>query len=204
MSTESSLKADSLGWQIQKLAQQFGEWLEYQFQSQNELSDIPNPWILPTWLGYLLFWTLIAGFSVWLVLQIYDLLSPYITEWRSPSQQQQQSSVRHHSPKRSPQGWWEQAQTFRQQGQLREACLTLYLGMLQHLQDTQKAPDQKILDQQSCYTDGEYRSMLASESLAQPYRVLIDVHERIIFGDGQASEDLFDRCQRAYREIAPL
>jgi hypothetical protein len=50
-------------------------------------------------------------------------------------------------------------------------------------------------------TDGEYLAQLVDAS-NRPYELLIRTHERLTFGDGQATEETYQRCRRAYQEIA--
>ncbi len=194
MSTESQFQKDSLGWQMQKLSQRVQEWIEHQFRFPAQSSPAPEPWVWPEWVGHTIFWVLIVGFSSWLVWQLYHLLRPYVSSWRSPAVLNPKPASKQNQG-RSPQHWWQKAQGLGQQGRYRDACLALYMGMLQQIHTTQKIP------KRDSYTDGEYWAMLQAISMSDAYKVLLDIHADVVFGNEQGSEDLFHRCQQAYREI---
>ena len=195
MSTESSFQSDNLGWQIQKLGQQIQEWIEYQLGLLNWSEPTAEPMIWPEWIGQSIFWVLVIGFSIWLIWQIYQILQPYVVGWRSPlAAKQKTKSTR--PLERSTQSWWQHAQALQRQRRFKEACLALYMGMLQQLHD------KKLIPQKDSYTDGEYWSILQNIAIADASKVLLNAHEEITFGNMSVSEELFNRCQQAYREIA--
>lgn len=195
MSIESSFQSDNLGWQIQKLGQHIQEWIEYQLGLLNWSEPTTDPVVWPEWIGQSIFWVLVIGFSIWLIWQIYQFVQPYAVGWRSPLAATQKTKLTQ-SLERSPQSWWQHAQALQQQRRFQEACLALYMGMLQQLHD------KKLIPQTNSYTDGEYRSMLQNIAIADASNVLLNAHEQIMFNNISASEELFNRCQQAYREIA--
>ncbi len=90
--------------------------------------------------------------------------------------------------------WWVRAQDLRQTGDYRGACLALYRALLQLL------AEREIAAQQASRTDGEYRRLLAAHPRAEAARELIGVHERLAFGNGEATAETFERCCRAYEQ----
>ncbi|NJL50125.1 MAG: DUF4129 domain-containing protein [Leptolyngbyaceae cyanobacterium SM2_5_2] len=50
-------------------------------------------------------------------------------------------------------------------------------------------------------TDGEYLQSMAAQP-SRPYELLIRTHERLTFGQALATEETYQRCRRAYQEIA--
>jgi len=82
-----------------------------------------------------------------------------------------------------------------QQGDYAAACKALYMAGLARLNDTETVP------YRPSRTDGEYLAQLVDGS-NRPYELLIRTHERLTFGDGQATEETYQRCRRAYQEIA--
>ncbi len=196
MTANSSFQDDSLGWQLQKLAQQVQEWVAFQLQSLNITPPDAAPWALPDWVGQTFFWALMVGLMGWLVWQLYQILRPYAANWRSPLSPSHPTPSRQYQ-RRPPQDWWQVAQDLRQQGCYREACLALYRGMVQQFHDTGQLP------QKESYTDGEYWQLMRHDTRAEDYKVLLDAHEQMVFGNTYASDALVSRCQEAYRNITP-
>ena len=50
-------------------------------------------------------------------------------------------------------------------------------------------------------TDGEYLTCIAAHP-SRPYELLIRTHERLTYGETLATEETYQRCRRAYQEIA--
>lgn len=186
---------NSLGWQLQQLGQRVGEWIEARFsQNAPNLPQTPN-WSFPTWILEVMFWAIVLSAALWLGWQLIRLLVPY---WWTRSQAQNARQLRQAALKeeaRSVAGWIRQMQEFQRQGNYREACRALYMAMLQRLNDT------KLVPHQSSRTDGEYWQIVQPLPQSQAYQTLIRTHERLCFGDGVVSADVFNRCQRAYQEI---
>ncbi|HEY9905306.1 MAG TPA: DUF4129 domain-containing protein [Candidatus Sericytochromatia bacterium] len=198
MST-SSFEKNSLGWQLYQLQQRIGEWWE--LQTSRFVPNLPNT-SSPSWLKSPLLWT-IAKVAFWLVLafllswaalQIMRRLSPYFYGWRN---QLHKSTDKARTPnsEASVTSWLQRSQKFQQQGNYREACLCLYMAMLQRLNDTGIAKDQ------ASRTDGEYLQLVQQLPQPQPYQTLLMTHQELCFSNTEASRSLFDECQQAYREI---
>lgn len=194
---EGSFQSTSFGWEVQQLRQQISEWFSYQFQRTEdrtslEAGDLPS---IPDWFFQVMFWLLIGILAIrvglWLV-----HWSP--TGWRWIRQRwalavpQVIATV---EPRVSAATWLSRAQAYQQQGNFTEASRALYFAMIQRLHETQR-----LLHQPS-RTDGEYRQAVQSFPGAPAYTTLINIHERLHFGDGAVSETDFARCQQAYREI---
>lgn len=196
---ESSFQSSSLGWQIQKLSQRIGEWIEYQFYRLQppDLSDTNVPeWTLPEALLRFLFWGIVAALLTWLIWQLFLLLSPYFRTLRSRTTVFESPGSAAKRPELSVNQWWQRAQTYQRQGNYQEACRALYLGMIQHLHD------RHLIPQRDSYTDGDYRTLLKTLPKSTPCNVLIETHEAIVFGDRPASQTMLERCQQAYREMS--
>ncbi|MFM7426328.1 MAG: hypothetical protein ACKO7W_15265 [Elainella sp.] len=54
---------NSLGWQVQQLSQQVGEWIERLLS--NSSGNLPDETPLPEWLLQTLFWLLLLGTTAW-------------------------------------------------------------------------------------------------------------------------------------------
>ncbi|HSM80531.1 MAG TPA: DUF4129 domain-containing protein, partial [Nodosilinea sp.] len=93
--------------------------------------------------------------------------------------------------------WWREAQRLAQQGDYTAACKALYMAGLARLNDSET-----VLYRPS-RTDGEYLDCMAANP-SRPYELLIRTHERIVYGDAPATEETYQRCRRAYQEIAQL
>jgi hypothetical protein len=87
------------------------------------------------------------------------------------------------------------------QGNYREACRSLYMALLQKLDEAQ------VIPQQASRTDGEYLQQIETLyvrsrlSDVAPYRTLILTHEQLCFGNTEISDAEFRDCQQAYQEI---
>ncbi len=68
----------------------------------------------------------------------------------------------------------------------------------------------KLLDErgviatQTSLTDEEYRRSLRQMQIspAQPYELLLSIHQRLCFSSAEANQALFEECQQAYQQIA--
>lgn len=190
-----TFEKNSLDWQIQLLQMRIAEWLDRLFLGSNRTSR-PN-WSLPEWFLRSAFWILAALLIGWIGWQLYLLLRPYIAPyWLTRS-----SHPNYSNPPNAPESltasqWWQRSRTFAQQGNYREACRALYLATLQ------KLDDQGLIPAQFSRTDGEYWQLLQTLPDSRPYQILFQTHERLCFGDREISQQTFDDCEQAYREIA--
>lgn len=180
---------NSLDWQLQKLSQQAGEWIESWLPNRVAVPETSPS--LPAWFLHTLFWVVALGLIVWAGWQLYRLFQPSFQSAGEREPVVCQPSVA---------DWLNQAKAAHQQGDYQAACRALYLGALQRLSD------QELIPQQLSRTDGEYLTLLRSLHLAQPmqtpYQTLIRIHERLYFDRVVASAELYDRCWQAYEQIA--
>ncbi len=195
-----SFEKNNWGWQLSQLQQRIGEWWE--LQTSRFSLDIPTM-SLPSWLKSPLlwliakaaFWVLLAFLLSWAVLQIMRSLSPYFYSLRNRLNQSADKAAKTPISESSVAGWLQRSQKFQQQGNYREACLCLYMAMLQRLNDSGIAPHQPSR------TDGEYLQLTQQLPQPQPYQTLLMTHQELCFSHTEASPSVFEQCQQAYREI---
>ncbi|NJL00255.1 MAG: DUF4129 domain-containing protein [Spirulinaceae cyanobacterium SM2_1_0] len=192
----------SFGWQRQQLQQRFGEWLEFLLQGDPAEPNAPPPpvpldWLLsPFWerAARVLTWSLAIAIALWLAWQLWCWLQPY-TIGKRPGGKRIASRAAAPPRRRSPSGWLATAQTYQRQGNYRRACLCLYAGALQQLNDAGVAPH---LDSR---TDGEYAHVIAALPNAVPYQTLLRNHEDLRFGGAEATAERFAECREAYQQL---
>jgi hypothetical protein len=196
----SSFEKSSLGWQLTQLGQRLGEWWELQtsrFSPNLPKVSVPSWWDSPI-LGTIakaVFWLIVALLLSWLVVRIMRRLSPYFYTLTNQLKQSSQRTTKPSHSELSTASWLQRSQKFQQQGNYREACLCLYMAMLQRLNDTE------IAKAQPSRTDGEYLQLVKQLPQPTPYQTLLITHQELCFSKTEASRSVFDRCQQAYREI---
>lgn len=185
---------DGLGWRIDLANRRFGEWVGAWLQS-TEPSSEPNapPW--PFWelLGNVILIVLIVGTAFWLTRMVWELVRPYWLLWQGRDRDLDPSPA---TPTQSVEQWQQQARQYQRSGNYAQACLCLYLGMLQHLNDAGIAPHQPSR------TDGEYQRLIAQHPHPTPYYTLLAMHQRLKFGTTAATSELVDRCLNAYAHFS--
>ncbi|MEO1068271.1 MAG: DUF4129 domain-containing protein [Cyanobacteria bacterium J06638_6] len=187
-------RTNSLAWQTRQGWQNLGEWFEYQFSKIDvDTPELPRwPWLEPLVRG--LFWVAIAGLALWVSWLLYQGITAYLAQ-----RQSQPTTVQPPGPSaealKQAAFWWREAQRLAHQGDYAEACKALYMAGLARLNDTET-----VLYRPS-RTDGEYLTCIAVNP-NRPYELLIRTHERLTYGDTQATEETYQRCRRAYQEIA--
>jgi hypothetical protein len=193
MPPDLSHRANSLSWQIRQTVQRTGEWFDYQFSRINiDGPEIQSwDWLEPLARG--LFWLMVAGLALWLAWLLYQGVMAYLNRPQVPGAMTTQA-IREEALKQAAY-WWKEAQRLAQQGDYAAACKALYMAGLSRLNDTE------TVIYRPSRTDGEYLAQLV-DSANRPYELLIRTHERLTFGDGQATEETYQRCRRAYQEIA--
>jgi hypothetical protein len=186
-------RTNSLAWQTRQGFQRLGEWSEYQFSRLNiDGPDVPKwPWLEPLARG--LFWLLVVALGVWVGWLLYQGLMAYLN--RPQRQGVDQSATPSAAALQRAAYWWREAQRLAQQGDYTAACKALYLAGLARLNETET-----VLYRPS-RTDGEYLDCMAAQP-SRPYELLIRTHERLTFGEALATEETYQRCRRAYQEIA--
>jgi hypothetical protein len=187
-------ETNSIDWQIQLVQMRIAEWFDRLFPAVNRNPD--SNWMLPEWFFRSAFWVIAALLTVWLLWQLYRLLRPYIDPyWLTRPGTPIASSQSIVTESLTANQWLERSRTFAHQGNYREACRALYLAALQKL-DTQG-----LIPAQFSRTDGEYQRILQTLPNARPYQILFQTHERLCFSDRDISQQVFDDCEQAYREI---
>jgi hypothetical protein len=187
-------RTNSLGWQIRQTFQRLGEWWDYHLARTNiQEPDMPNwGWLEP--LGRGIFWVLVTVLAGWTGLMLYRMIKS-LWENRSgtmvigtpgPSEEVLRQAAQ----------WWRDAQNLAKQGDYAGACRALYMAGLIRLNDIQ------IVPYQASRTDGEYLVCIDQQTAPRPYQLLIRTHERLTFGGVAATEEMYQRCRRAYQEIA--
>jgi hypothetical protein len=200
MATFESLNASiyqktNFAWQLRQLQQRWNEGLEgvlARFRPNWSWSDSgPGPW--PQSLSESLFWLILLGGAALLVWWLNPQVRSVWRRWRS--RPMTSPPVPAAARVQSVSGWLRQAQDWQQQGNYAEACRSLYFAMLQRLHERHAVPHQ------SSRTDGEYLQLVEHLPRAQAYRVLIQTHERVCFGDQPIEGKDYQRCQRAYQAL---
>lgn len=200
----SDFAQTSLSWRCQQVQQRFGEWLEGVLRGRDPALDAPEPpplsildWLAsPLWQGLakVLAWSIVLAIASWLVLTLWQWLQPYTV--RSPARGRRRPPPRPQAQqRRSPARWLASAQTYQRQGDYRRACLCLYAGMLQQLNDA------KLVPQLASRTDGEYARAVANLPQAAPCRVLLHAHEELRFGDAAATVERYAECRDAFQQL---
>ena len=198
-----SFKQDGLGWRINLLRQQFGEWSEYRL-SQLDTGDWHWDWDLGWLQSKLLWqvikfclWSIIAIILVWLTWQLWLLLRPYWKRWQRPSDRYTSYTPPVVTPQLSSTDWVEQAQSARIAGDYRQAIFCLYQAMLQLLDE------REVITAQPNLTDQEYRRSLLNIQISplSPYELLLLTHQRLCFSHAEADQTLWEECQQAYQQI---
>ncbi|MGB3308633.1 MAG: DUF4129 domain-containing protein [Nodosilinea sp.] len=188
-------RANSLAWQFRQGWQNLGEWFEYQFSRVDvDTPELPRwPWLEPLVRG--LFWFTIASLALWVGWLVYQGITAYLNQRQLRETGVRQKTAPSEAALKQAAFWWREAQRLAQQGDYTAACKALYMAGLARLNDTET-----VLYRPS-RTDGEYLDCMATHP-SRPYELLIRTHERITFGEALATEETYQRCRRAYQEIA--
>ena len=187
-------RTNSIGWQIRQGFQRLGEWWEYQTAKIDfEGPQIPDwGWLEP--LGRGLFWLLVTALAVWTTWLLYQGIRTLLDR-REGAVVTTAASASEAILRQAAQ-YWREAQDLAQQGDYAGACRALYMAGLIRLNDTEVVP------YLSSRTDGEYLFCIDQQTASCPYQLLIRTHERLTFRGDTASEETYQRCRRAYQEIA--
>ena len=201
-----SYEKDNLAWQFQQLQQKAGEWWEWQISRFTP--NLPNSPDL-SWLSWLnspiigtiakgIFWLLLAFLLSWTALQLWQRAEIYIGFLRNQKSQLADRMTKGSVIELSAAAWWARSQKLKQEGNYRDACLCLYMAMLQQLHD------RGIIPNQPSRTDGEYWQLVQELPQPIPYQILLMTHQQLCFSNSEASSFLFEQCQEAYREIEEM
>jgi Domain of unknown function (DUF4129) len=179
-------------WQLDRLLQQMGEWIEVKLRSDDRDLNLD---IFPPWLGPLLIrlvWLILAGLAIWIG---YRIIYPYWQRWVAQNHQSKFTVDRQPERVYTVAELLAQSQQFQQAGDYTQASRWLYLAMLQRLNDA------KLIPHQFSRTDREYLQLLRTVPVVNVGEILVSIHEQLHFGDRTISSADFDRCQQAYRQI---
>lgn len=198
-----SYEKDNLAWQLQQLQQKLGEWWEMQIsQFTPDITNNPDfswlSWLNSPIIGTIakgIFWLILAFLLCWTVLQIWQRAEIYISFLRNKKSQLADRMTKASVTELSAAAWLARSQKLQQQGNYRDACLCLYMAMLQQLHD------RGIVPHQPSRTDGEYWELLEQLPQPIPYQILLMTHQQLCFSNSEASSFLFEQCQSAYQEI---
>lgn len=195
MATEPFQK-DSIGWQIQQLQRQLGEWWEWQLRKlQFNFPEAPK---INTG-DWSLFWEIIKVVSFislallvfWAIWRVWQLIYPSLLRQTQQLERTNNQPTTHLSIA----GWLKRSQQYQQQGNYYQACYCIYMAMLQQLDE------KNLIPQLSSRTDEEYRDIILQLPHPTPYETLLNIHQQLCFGDGKASPALLEECQQAYQEL---
>lgn len=191
----AEFQKESVDWQLQQVFRRVGEWIELRFP-QFRVPDAPDapPWQFPSWWLEAAFWTIIGLAAVWLAYQVYRWVRPWL-DLNNPSYAKLLERQKAGEQERSLSDWIRATQEFQRQGNYREACRSLYMAMLQRLNDT------KLVPNEAARTDREYARLVQLLPQAEAYRFLLQTHEQLQFGNAAVSVETFNQCQQAYGEI---
>lgn len=192
-----SFEKNSVGWQLGQLQQRVGEWFE--LKTSKTFSNVSMPsWLDSPIIGAIakaIFWVILGLLIAWAVWQLWQVFSPYFYSLSKQLSQPGDKATKTQDSELSVARWLQRSQKFQKQGNYREACLCLYMAMLQRLNDTGIAPHQPSR------TDGEYLHLVQQLPQPTPYQILLMTHQELCFSKTEASRSVFDQCQQAYREI---
>ncbi|MEC4986144.1 MAG: DUF4129 domain-containing protein [Oscillatoria sp. PMC 1068.18] len=199
MST-GSYDENSLGWQLNLLRRRLGEWWELQTNRvADNIPDVPElSWLDSPMIQAIaksLFWLLVALLVLWTAWQVWQVLSPYLYLVSQKLGQSGDSTVTKQSQELSARGWLARSRNFQREGNYREACVCLYLAMLQRLHD------REIILHQASRTDGEYLNLVRDLSQPQPYEKIFASHQQLLFGGGEATAQLYEMMEQAYQDL---
>lgn len=198
-----SYEKDNLSWQFQQFQQKLGEWWEMQISRFTP--DIPNTpdfswlsWLNSPIIGTIakgIFWLILAFLLSWTVLQLWQRAEIYMSFLKNQKSQLADRMTKASVTELSAAAWRAQSQKLQQEGNYRDACLCLYMAMLQQLHD------RGIVPHQPSRTDGEYWQLVKELPHPIPYQILLMTHQQLCFSNSEASSLLFEQCQEAYGEI---
>ncbi|MFP4007468.1 MAG: DUF4129 domain-containing protein [Spirulinaceae cyanobacterium] len=190
---------NGLGWQLYQLQQRLNQgWERLSDRLTESLGNLPNPDLdnsqwpdLTEWV----FWGVLGLLSLTLLWTLWRSLNPRFQAWLKNSRPGR--SRRLPAPDRdvSATQWGARSRNFAQAGDYYQACIALYMAMLQHLHDRGIAPHQ------SSRTDGEYLQIIQQLPQSQPYQTLLITHQQLCFSNQPASLQLWEQCQQAYQKM---
>ena len=192
-----SFEKNNWSWQLEQWYKKINEWLELQFSQMNY--SIPQTdffsWLDSDWLKNILYVAFYIASVIWVSWLVLRVLPKLIAKIYSKMNQASQSKGKAPPKNISLQEWLEKAQDFQQQENYYEACICLYMAMLEKLDKL------GIVTQQSSRTDGEYLKLIQNQDYYRQYQVLFETHQWLCFANGKAEADVFQLCLQAYQEL---
>ncbi len=198
----------SPGWVGQQLLRRTWESVEYWFGQINwpEPPKLPQ-WEPPSWLvGFLRFLgelgILVANYWRVMLLGLGLVILFFLVRWLA---RRRDRPLNAYGSDLLPEeaslipgsvtSWLTQAQDYHQAKRYGEACRALYFAMLLKLDEAE------IIPQRPSRTDREY--LYLTQDLPQPdaSQLLLETHERLCFSRASASEELFQHCLGAFKQI---
>lgn len=165
------------------------EWLEWQISRLRfDFPEVDLP-KLPEWLGSVTFWFFLGL----LILVIISIIITYVNN--IPKSIPESTKVTSNAKVLTVDQWLKRSQKYFEQENYHDACLSLYQGMLQLLDERQLIP------QQQSRTDGEYWRLIEGFSNPLPYQTLLLTHQSLCFGNVKASLKTWENCYQAYQKI---
>ncbi|ELS00135.1 DUF4129 domain-containing protein [Gloeocapsa sp. PCC 73106] len=188
---------DGLEWRLEQLSLRLQEWWEWRTsQVKIDLPDIDIPlfdWLtteLIEKIGGILFWLIL----ILLLIGLGRALSIYVEGLKRLSFPSTMAMIKSDGKTSSSQ-WVERSQQYLKQHNYRDACVCLYQGMLQLLDE------RNLIPQHHSRTDGEYWRLVERFLHPLPYQTLLSTHQSLRFGNVEASLKTWQNCEEAYRQI---
>lgn len=190
---------NSIGWQLYQLQQRINQgWERLSDRLLESLGNVPDPDLdTSRWpdLTEYIFWGVLSLLSLTLLWTLWRSLSPRVRAWMRNSRPGRSPRLQDPNREVSAAQWGARSRSFAQAGDYYQACIALYLAMLQHLHDRNIAPHQPSR------TDGEYLQIIQQLPQPQPYQTLLITHQQLCFSNVPASLQLWEQCQQAYKTI---
>jgi len=190
-------RQDGWGWQLRLLQARLGEWWERQlsalsdrFPEAGDWSWLNSPWLaIAIKVAFGLLLLLLGGWMVW---QVRRALQPYLFKLTARDRTGFSSKA---TAAITIEDWLKRSQQAQSSGDYHLACYCLYQAMLQRLDR------QDLIKSDPARTDGEYRQLVRDLPQGQYYQTLIATHERLAFSQSEITDEIFARCQHAYRQL---
>lgn len=188
---------NNLGWQIYQLQQRINQgWERLSDRLSRSLGNVPNPDLDNSqWpdITECIFWGVLGLLSLTLLWTLWRSLSPRFQTWLRNSRPGRSRPQQALNSETSAAQWGARSRSFAQAGDYYQACIALYMAMLQHLHDRGIAPHQPSR------TDGEYLQIIQQLPESQSYQTLLITHQQLCFSNVPASLQLWEQCQQAYK-----
>ncbi|TVQ46885.1 MAG: DUF4129 domain-containing protein [Gloeocapsa sp. DLM2.Bin57] len=195
IATKGEAQSSSIAWEISQLYRRVSEWLEWQVSRLRlDFPDLPEfSWFnqeLLEWMGAVFFWTLL-GLLIVLILTMIIAYANNLKKSRPKS-----TVINSKNELITVDQWLKRSLKYAEEKNYHTACVCLYQGMLQLLDD------RRLIPQQMSRTDGEYWRLIEGFSQPLPYQTLLLTHQSLCFGNVKASVKTWENCYQAYQQIS--